>query len=245
MTGRIVGWFSCGAASAVAAHLLLKRYDRERVRLVYTDTGSEHPDSKRFMADCEEWLGHRIETIRSERHADIWSVFEKERFLVGPDGARCTAELKKKPRYAFQHPLDLQAFGYTIDETDRAARFREQNPDVRLLTPLIEAGLSKADCLATLRRVGIELPAMYRLGYRNNNCIGCVKGGMGYWNKIRVDFPETFQRMARIERELGHAINKDKGGAVYLDELAPGRGRYAEEADVECSLLCYSASEAA
>ncbi len=37
---------------------------------------------------------------------------------------------------------------------------------------------------------------MYDLGYPNNNCIGCVKGGMGYWNKIRKDFPEVFQKRA-------------------------------------------------
>ena len=31
---------------------------------------------------------------------------------------------------------------------------------------------------------------MYDLGYPNNNCIGCIKGGMGYWNRIRKDFPD-------------------------------------------------------
>lgn len=35
---------------------------------------------------------------------------------------------------------------------------------------------------------------MYDLGYANNNCIGCVKGGIGYWNKIRIDFPEESDR---------------------------------------------------
>lgn len=62
---------------------------------------------------------------------------------------------------------------------------------------------------------------MYDLGYHNNNCVGCVKGGMGYWNRIRIDFPEVFRKMAELEREIGHScIN-----GVYLDELAPGRGR--------------------
>ena len=26
--------------------------------------------------------------------------------------------------------------------------------------------------------MGIEIPVMYRLGYNNNNCVGCVKGGI-------------------------------------------------------------------
>lgn len=58
---------------------------------------------------------------------------------------------------------------------------------------------------------------MYDLGYPNNNCVGCVKGGMGYWNKIRVDFPEVFERRARQEREIGHSCIK----GVFLDELDP------------------------
>jgi hypothetical protein len=75
---------------------------------------------------------------------------------------------------------------------------------------------------------------MYDLGYRNNNCIGCVKGGMGYWNKIRKDFPEVFKARAEQEREVGHScIN-----GVYLDELEPDRGRFDDEVLEECSIFC-------
>ena len=56
---------------------------------------------------------------------------------------------------------------------------------------------------------------MYRLGYQNNNCIGCVKGGKGYWNKIREDFPETFWEMSKAERFVGHSCIKN----CFLDEL--------------------------
>jgi hypothetical protein len=164
------------------------------------------------------------------------------------DGALCTTELKKKPRWAVQDAYGPQVYGYSSEpkEQKRAARFREQNPEVTLLTPLIERGLMKGDCLAMVERAGIEIPAMYRLGYKNNNCIGCVKGGMGYWNKIRVDFPDTFDRMAALERELGHSVITEtvehedgvkRKHMVFLDELAPDRGNYEAEEDIECSLL--------
>jgi len=79
---------------------------------------------------------------------------------------------------------------------------------------------------------------MYRLGYRNNNCIGCPKGGIGYWNKIRRDFPDVFDRMARLERELDATCTRDNDGPVWLDELDPARGSHADEPSFECSLLC-------
>ena len=80
---------------------------------------------------------------------------------------------------------------------------------------------------------------MYRLGYHNNNCIGCVKGGMGYWNKIKDDFPEQFDRMAKLERVKNQTIFKDR----FLDELQPTDGNYPTEQKIECSIFCQMAEE--
>ncbi len=236
-------WFSCGAASAVATKLIL---EQEPTATVYRiDTGSEHEDNERFANECEAWFGTPITTIRSQQYTDTWDVWERTRYLVGPAGARCTTELKKRPRQTVEDPDDIQVFGYTAEETARADRFREQNPDIRLRTPLIEQHLSKSDCLAIIERVGIELPAMYRLGYTNNNCIGCPKGGKSYWAKIRRDFPDVYSRMSSVERELDVAILKDRTGGeatrLFLDELDPDFvGNMANEPSFECSLMCQS-----
>lgn len=234
-------WFSCGAASATAAHLLARDGTSDLV-LAYTDPGSEHPDNERFLRECEEWIGLPVVRLRSEPYASTWEVWERRRFLNSPGGALCTAELKRKVRFKFERPDDRQAFGYTSEEVARADRFRQQNPGVDLLTPLIDHGLSKADCLGVVDRAGIELPVMYRLGYDHNNCVGCVKGGMGYWNSIRRDFPEAFDRMARLERDIGATCIRRDGVPVYLDELEPDRGDMATEPNIECSLLCELAS---
>lgn len=240
---RVVVWFSCGATSAIAAKLALAKWgDELPVHVVYCDPGSEHPDNQRFLKDVESWLGVKVEVLRSAKYRDTWDVFKKRRYLNGVKGALCTVELKKKLRQDYERlGEDIQVFGFDAAEEKRAARFRQNNPEVDLRTPLIERGLSKPDCLALLERAGIELPAMYRLGFTNANCIGCPKGGMGYWNKIRREFPETFERMAKIERELNAAICKTyKGGErqrVFLDELDPEAGR-PDEVLPECSLLC-------
>ena len=232
---RTVCWFSAGASSAVAAKLMLAEGP---CVIAYTDPGSEHPDNARFMADCEDWFGQEVLRLRSDRYRDTWQVWEERRYLVGPSGALCTAELKRKVRFKFERPDDVHVFGYTAEETHRADRFREQNPGVELRTPLIERGLMKSDCLAMVERAGIALPITYAMGYDHANCIGCPKGGMGYWNKIRVDFPETFDRMAKLERRLGHTCLRDDGTPLYLDELDPERGNMATEPNIECSLLC-------
>lgn len=238
---RVLVWFSCGAASAAAGKLALDEHG-DRVVFAYCDTGSEHEDNARFLADCERWYRRPILKLKSPDYTDTWAVFEKTRYLAGVRGARCTVELKKRVRFAFEEPGDLQVFGFDVTETHRADRFREQNPDVLISTPLIDRGLTKADCFAVLNLAGIKLPTMYRLGYRNNNCIGCVKGQAGYWNKIRRDFPEVFTRMAKVEREIGAALCKTEVGGkrqrIFLDELDPEAGRYEPIPDMSCGLLC-------
>lgn len=240
-------WFSAGAASAVAAKLTIADHGHAGTEIVYIDVGSEHPDNHRFIADCEAWFDHPIRWERSTKYRDTWQVWSERRYLVGPDGALCTAELKKKVRFAIERPDDVQVFGYTADLNDmrRAVQFRKQNPEVELATPLIDAGLTHADCLGLVERAGIELPEMYKLGYQNNNCIGCVKGGIGYWNKIRRDFPDVFDRMAALERDIGASVLREDSRrfdgddlALWLDELDPERGDYETEAHIDCSLLC-------
>jgi hypothetical protein len=177
--------------------------------------------------------------LKSADYRDTWQVWEERRYLNGPAGALCTTELKKSLRFAFERPGDVQVFGYTIEEQGRAERFRKNNPDVTLWCPLIDDGLRKSDCLALIERAGIRLPAMYALGYKNNNCIGCVKGGAGYWNKIRRDFPAVFDRMAVLEQQIGaNCIN-----GKPLIALTPTEGRYQEEPDMDCSLLCAATAD--
>ena len=168
---RTVAWFSAGAASAVATKLAIAEHPDTIV--VRIDTGSEHPDHERFAIDCASWFGRPIEVIASADYVDTWDVWGRTRYLVGPLGARCTVELKKRPRMAFERPDDRQVFGYTVEERDRADLFRRQNHEINLVTPLIDANLTKSDCHAIIDRAGIEMGAMYRMWYPNSNCIPC------------------------------------------------------------------------
>lgn len=234
---RVISWFSCGAASAVAT--VLTAINHGNTRAVYCRVREEHEDNLRFLSDFERVFGIPVEIIMDEKHdGSIHNVFHKRGFIKGPKGAPCTMILKKNMRKSYQQPNDLQAFGYTVEEQDRADRFIDGNNDVKESFPLIDAGLTKHECLRLIHKSGIKLPIMYELGYQNNNCIGCVKGGMGYWNKIRVDFPLQFKRMAQTERDLGFTVNKDKSGPVYLDELDPGRGNFKEDMPTDCGFTC-------
>ena len=233
---RVLCWFSCGAASFVATQIAIQIWkETNEIHILYTDTGSEHEDNKRFLNEAEAYFGIPIKILKNKNYKDVFDVIEKTKYINGAYGARCTLELKKKLREDYYKRGDINIFGYTEEEENRINRFKAQNKWYPIYCPLAELGISHRETKAILLKTGIALPIMYQLGYKNNNCIGCVKGGMGYWNKIREDFPDVFERMAQLERRIGRSAIKD----TWLDTLKRGSGRYIEE-NIRCGLLCQS-----
>lgn len=204
----------------------------------------QHPDSIRFIQDCEKLLNKKIEILKSEKYIDVEDVIRKTGMINSPWGAACTGMLKKAVRKQWENEQYAQGitdlcyvWGMDAKEKKRAEGIIKNFPEFDHEFPLIDKCLSKEDCHALAKELGLKRPLMYDLGYSNNNCIGCVKGGKGYWNKIRKDFPEVFAARARLEREIGHScIN-----GTYLDELPEGAGRMNEEIMEDCSIMCHIA----
>lgn len=209
---RIVAWFSHGAASTVAAKLAIELNNQSEnpkeliVASIYLK--DEHEDNHRYLLECEKVLGQKIEVLTCEKYeSSVDKVIEKTRYMSGPRGARCTKELKKQVRLDWQRSDDIHVFGMTCDEQNRIDDLIDAENDIQLWPTLIDAGYSKDDCFRVIEDHGIRLPEMYHLGYSNNNCKGCLKASsMGYWNKIRVDFPDVFTKRAKQEELLNVAL---------------------------------------
>lgn len=218
-----IAWFSGGITSAIACDWALKNL--KNVSVIYIETGSHHPDHKRFLSECEKWYGVKIKTLQSEKYKNVFEVIEKVRYINGPSGAACTRLLKKDVRKEFEkfNTIEGQVWGFDFSTTEinRAERHKNNNPEMNCYFPLIDNKITKQDAINILIRRNIQVPEMYKLGYHNSNCLGCVKGGMSYWNKIRVDFPNVFIEMAKIERVLGRSCLKK----YFLDELPLKEGR--------------------
>lgn len=240
----IVVWYSCGAASAVAAHETLRLYgDRCDVRIINNPVAEEDPDNRRFLADCQEWFGREIEIAEHpewpEASAEV--VWQERRFMSGTHGAPCTQILKKEVRQLFErrNRVDWHVLGFTADERDRFDRFTLTERE-NVLPVLIDAGLDKEACAARINEAGIALPAIYSEGYPNANCIGCVKAtSPTYWNLVRKTRPEVFERRAVQSRELGARLVRYKGERIFLDELpVDAVGRPLKTMTIECGIFC-------
>ena len=237
-----VCWISAGISSFMAGYLA-KNIDE----WIYIDIADQHPDSIRFIQDCEKAIGKKIKILRSTEYkcvedcVKVFGGFKNSRNGFAP----CTNWLKKRIRKEWEEQHKdynlTYVWGMDLNEKERAERLVEENPQADHEFPLIEKYLSKEEVHGLFERTfEFARPKMYELGYPNNNCIGCVKGGMGYWNRIRKDFPEVFESRAKLEREVGYSILKDgNGNPVYLDKLDPDRGNMNTEIFPDCGTMCY------
>ena len=240
----IAVWFSCGAASAVAAKKTIELYGHEyEIRIVNNPVLEEDADNLRFLKDVEAWLDRPIERAVNTKYPECSAVrvWEKRKFMSGPQGAPCTIELKKRARQLWEktNVADFHVLGFTADETERHKRFVESERD-NVLPVLIDGGITKARCFEILREAGIELPRIYSMGYPNANCIGCVKAtSPTYWNHVRKMHPEVFAERAKQSRRLGARLVRVKDERLFLDELDPNaKGRPMKSMAIECGIFC-------
>ncbi|MBL4800734.1 MAG: hypothetical protein JKY45_02500 [Emcibacter sp.] len=237
---RVIVWFSRGAASAIAGALTLQKYSPEQCMFVCCDTGAEHPDSDRFEADIVKRFNMPITHLISKKFKTVWEVWEKRKWLAGIEGAPCTSEMKIKPRLDFQEPGDIHIFGYTADKADqiRANRLRMNYPDLKIETPLIDAGLFKEHVLQIIANMGIKLPLTYVLGFPNNNCIPCSKAtSPNYWALVRKHFPDEFYRMAKLCRKFGARLTRINDIRIFIDEI-PADWPTTTPIMPSCDFLC-------
>lgn len=231
-----VSWFSAGVSSAVATWLMRGHLDH----IIYTHIDDQHPDTMRFVKDCEAWFGQPVEILQSPYRTVAAAVKAGgSKFVNGPTGAICTRWLKRRVRKEWESEHEwfnhfTYVWGFDCDEANRAERLRDAMPQQEHVFPLIQNGITKEEAHGILKHAGVKRPAMYDLGFHNNNCVGCVKGGKGYFNRIREVFPEVFAARAAMEREIGGTcIN-----GTWLDELDPEAGRHEGPVLEECGAMC-------
>lgn len=243
----IVVWFSCGAASAVAAKLTIEKYGKtNNILIVNNPIKEEDVDNYRFLKDCEKWLGYPILSAVNSKYkkCSAVEVWDDRQYMAGIKGAPCTLELKKKARYEWEikNRPDWTILGFTKEEKHRFDKFQTEE---RPASIWILENTTKSQCFQIIMDAGIDLPLIYRMGYPNANCVGCVKANSPtYWNHVRKMHPEVFAERAKQSREIGAdgktiKLVRVKGKRLHLDDLDPNaKGRSMKNLDFECGIFC-------
>ena len=220
MEDKIICWWSGGVTSAVACKLAIDLFGKENCKVIMIDTQNEHEDTYRFKIDCEKWYELPIEIITAigGKWGSIQEVWITRKSLNTATGAICSTELKRvvREKWEKENNFKHQVFGFEFErkEFNRSKGMTLNHPKVKAIYPLLMYGLTKKNCLQIIADANIEVPLVYKLGYKNNNCFktGCVQGGIGYWQKIQREDVDKFNAMADME----HYLTELKGEPVTM-----------------------------
>lgn len=188
--------------------------------IVFADTGQEHQETYDYLADVSgpyaREHGLEITVLGSEwrtNHyaADLETYCREHRMLPGTWVRWCTDRYKVKPIMRFlkrmmgaskSEPIESW-IGISTDEQRRALLSTDPLEIKRY--PLIEMGLSRADCEAVIRRAGLSVPP-------KSGCWFCPFQKQAKWHQLKREHPDLFERALFME---DNARGKD-GSHKYL-----------------------------
>lgn len=210
---QIIVQLSGGAASYVAARLMVEEYGPADVTLLFADTRIEDQDLYRFLDDVERRLAIPITKISDGRTP--WDVFFDEGMIGNTRVDPCSKILKRKllRKWLEENATpkkDVVVIGYDANEAHRFAPLQERYAPWQVRAPLIEHGLFKEQAFSILEADGLKRSRMYDLGFQHDNCGGeCVKGGQAQWSLLLDHFPDRYAKNERKEEEFRSRTGKD------------------------------------
>jgi hypothetical protein len=173
---------------------------------IFADPGSEEAETYRLLPIYAEWMaahGYELVTVRSRRGPMVDYLAKSTVIPVfrGSDGApgrrQCTGDWKIAPvnqetrrRFAVKRGGTwITQLGISIDEVIRA----KVDPTKRY--PLIELGLSRADCRSIIEAEGLPVPP-------KSACWFCPFQSRNRWQWRAIERPAEFEAACRLEEDV-------------------------------------------
>lgn len=216
-----------GGLSSFAAAWEIKRQGFN-MELIFCDTLIEDEDLYRFLKETAVFLGLELTTLSDGRTP--WEVFKDVRYIGNSRTAPCSTFLKREifRKYIedgnYTPEETILVLGFDVTEAHRVERAKENWQPYGILAPLIERVAAKREALEALKKVGIEIPRLYKMGFQHNNCGGfCVRAGQAQFQKLLEIFPERYAEHEASEQKLLAEIPTTR---PFLRRIENGKKKY-------------------
>jgi len=186
---------------------------------IFADTGDEPAwvyETLRFYSAWAAERGVPVLTVSRGRISDDMKKTKEEgrrwasipAFTAGPKGAaplrrQCTREYKIDViEKLIRKQLGLRKYqkcrttvelilGISLDESQRARPNRK--PWLRNIFPLIDAGLTRRDCIQALIALGLPFP-------KKSACVFCPYHSDRFWRDLKVNYPQEWKRVVEADQ---------------------------------------------
>ena len=186
-------------------HMMLERGEPIH-SVVFFDTGWEFPEMYEHLNLVEQKTGLTIARIKSKKSFDYWMyhqrVIAKDGFMKGdvvhlgygwPHASRrwCTREKVQSLDLLHNKVPDLvKCVGYAADEMDRCK--------LGIRYPLIEYGMTEADCISYCRSIGYDWGGLYDI-FDRVSCWCCPLQPLSSLRKLRCFRPELWHELLEMD----------------------------------------------
>lgn len=208
--------FSGGKDSTfLLLELIRRNYPLDEV--TYFDTGWEFPSMYEHIAKCKalcEEHGIEFTTLHPIQEFDYW-MFNREtktgRIGYGWCGGvtRWGTELKIREltKYARKNPNVIQYVGIAFDEKERM----KDDPNIKY--PLVDWGITEAECLKGCYEAGFDWGGMYEHLDRLS-CKFCKNKSLKELRNIRKYYPDVWEELKDYQRRIDRPY---RGELTILD----------------------------
>lgn len=197
--------------------------------IMFCDTGLEFPQMYEHLDKVEEQTGLSITRVRADktfgymmfdlpvgRKADSpiairYGAGRTGRGWPGPRLRWCTKELKDSPRErflkAFKPYYEIRHYvGIAADEVKRLERKNNCNPSH--VHPLVDWGMTEADCLAYCYSKGYDWGGLYEI-FDRVSCWCCPLQSLEELRKLRTHFPELWEQLKEWDERNFRSFRAD------------------------------------
>ena len=195
-----------GGKDSTAMLLRLLEEGRPVDDIVFCDTTAEFPQMYEHIAQVEKYIGRKITILRPEHDFEYMMLeYEKKSGKKGygwPNGRTrwCTGYFKKHRVNRYLRGIGDQVAQYLGIAADEANRTKHNNDGRTVLYPLIEWGMTEADCLQYCYDRGFTWGGLYKKFHRLS-CYLCPFKSLNELRIIRRDFPELWKHMMELDEK--------------------------------------------
>ena len=248
--------FSGGQSSGFMLRKVLDAWGGEipsHGKVVFANTGLEHPKTLKFVRDVSErwgvditWLEYcpedRFKVVRPE-HASLdggpfKSLIHKKGYLPTPVSRVCSSNLKMRAISSFLlsegwHEW-VALIGLRYDEPRRAARIKGDIAAEHPVCPMYEAKhtLQDVEDFWGNQEFDLEIPRFM------GNCVGCFLKSRGRLEMIAEHEPDSLQWWADIEQEMESTFRIDRPSYSGLLHQVSIQGRLFDDDGTTQSCRC-------
>lgn len=186
-----------GGVNSVALYLLLMDQgmapgDPEAgFEAVFVDHGGDWPETYEYVEMFRQKYPLTVLKPKVSGHDSIVAYCKDKKCVPTPIRRWCTDQFKVSVVHKYYQRPCWQYIGIDTDEAKRAKMSSTKGIESRW--PLLEAEMSRADCVALIQRHGLPVPP-------KSGCWICPFQRAGQWRELRRTHPCLFRQAVDLER---------------------------------------------